>query len=131
MVCRVWEAAVQGGRFAILLLAFVPVVVPQPPAQRSPSRPPWREGLRGVREEVQTEAQRCQDVLAEVQAEEIPQGSQSMTLTIMVIFVMTTMILVIMTTTIPRIAQAFMSASRREILGSRGRSKSQQPVSHP
>ena len=55
----------------------------------------------------------------------------SMNITIMVIFVMTTMILVIMTTTIPRIAQAFMSASRREILGSRGRSKSQQPVSHP
>jgi hypothetical protein len=38
---------------------------------------------------------------------------------------MTTTILVVMTATIARIAQAIMSASRREILGSRGRSKSQ------
>jgi len=101
MVCRVREAAVEGGTFAILLRGFVPVVVPQPPAQRSPSRPPGREGVRGVREEVQTEAQRRQDVLAEVQAEEIPQGSQSMTLTMTsMVMATTTMMTPIMTTRI-------------------------------
>ena len=42
----------------------------------------------------------------------------------LLVVVMITRILVIMTATIARIAQAFMSASRREILVSRGRSKS-------
>jgi len=54
-----------------------------------------------VREEVQTEAQRRQDVLAEVQAEEIPQGSQSMTLTMTsMVMATTTMMTPIMTTRI-------------------------------
>jgi hypothetical protein len=44
--------------------------------------------------------------------------------TLLVVVVMITRILVIMTTTIARIPQALMSASRREILVSRGRSKS-------
>jgi hypothetical protein len=51
-----------------------------------------------VREEVHAEAQRCQDVLAEVQAEEIPQGSQSMTLTRITMVMTITGITVVMTT---------------------------------
>jgi hypothetical protein len=47
------------------------------------------------------------------------------------IVVMTVVIMVFVTTKITRIVQAFMSASRREILGSRGRSKSQPLVTIP
>jgi hypothetical protein len=48
-----------------------------------------------------------------------------------IVVVMTTGIPVILTTTIARIARAPMSASRREILGSRGLSKSQPLVTIP